>query len=293
MQSIQHVPWTRISHSIELFFFHLRRFTALSFRNPEEISNWQVRSRLAPLRNRRDLPTKRLSNGTIIEISNSSSSQVILPTDGTLVKQNSSSNGSGTAIDMQRIKRETPECVINYNSQRQLYVGCSQSNVIEVKPHCSEDGDEGTVFEHTYVLSIAYIVISHAFSFHISVYNCEGSWTDKNATFIVAKHLGSHHFVCISYQPIDGSNVRLFVGDTCYRSIPMQTSDHHLAANLTVVGKHTHYFKRRIHSIIHVCISKLIQLNSVCSFVSFICFVQVHVRTWVLLIQLLTGISCT
>lgn len=101
-----------------------------------------MRSRLAPLRNRRDVRTKRLSNGTIIEIANSSSSQVILPTaDGALVKQNNSSNG--TAIDMQRIKRETPECVINYNSMRQLYVGCSQSNVIEVKPHCSEDGDEG------------------------------------------------------------------------------------------------------------------------------------------------------
>lgn len=69
------------------------------------------------------------------------------------------------------------------------------------------------------------------------VYNCEGSWTDKNATtFIVAKHFGSHHSVCISYQPIDTSSVRLFVGDTCYRSIPIQTSDHHLAANLSIVG---------------------------------------------------------
>ena len=109
----------------------------MSFRNPEEISNWQIRSRIAPLRNRRDVRTKRLSNGTIIEISNSSS-QVILPTNGTLAKQNTT-----TAIDMQRMKRETPECVINYNSMRQLFVGCSQSNVIEVKPHCSEDSDEG------------------------------------------------------------------------------------------------------------------------------------------------------
>ena len=74
---------------------------------------------------------------------------------------------------------------------------------------------------------------------HVIVYNCEGSWSDINATtFIVAKHLGSHHSVCISYQPIDTSNVRLFVGDTCYRSIPIQTSDHHLAANLTIVGKY-------------------------------------------------------
>lgn len=92
---------------------------------------------MAPLRNRRDVRTKRLSNGTIIEISNSNS-QVILPTKSATEKQNSS-----TAIDMQRMKRDTPECVINYNSVRQLFVGCSQSNVIEVKPHCSEDGDEG------------------------------------------------------------------------------------------------------------------------------------------------------
>lgn len=162
---------------------------------------------------------------------------MILPAaDETLVKQNSSSNG--TAIDMQRIKRETPECVINYSSMRQLYVGCSQSNVIEVKPHCSEDGDEGK-YGYFDCLDRCMTVISHIFfAFVVSVYNCEGSWTDKNATFIVAKHLGSHHSVCISYQPIDGSNVRLFVGDTCYRSIPIQTSDHHLAANLTVVGKH-------------------------------------------------------
>lgn len=234
------MPW----HKFLIFSaFPLQRcrFTALSFRNPEEISNWQIRSRLAPLRNRRDVQTKRLSNGTIIEISNSSSSQVILPTDGGApVKQNSSSNG--TAIDMQRMKRETPECVINYNSMRQLYVGCSHSNVIEVKPHCSEDGDEGTQrYFDSFGRDVHALVwrLFHAFfSFFISVYNCEGSWTDKNATFIVAKHLGSHHSVCISYQPIDASNVRLFVGDTCYRSIPIQTSDHHLAANLTVVGKH-------------------------------------------------------
>lgn len=100
-----------------------------------------MRSRVAPLRNRREVRTKRLSNGTIIEIPNSSSSQVILPTtNATLAKQN-----NNTAIDMQRMKRETPECVINYNSMRQLFVGCSQSNVIEVKPHCSEDGDEGEI----------------------------------------------------------------------------------------------------------------------------------------------------
>lgn len=118
----------------------------MSFRNPEEFSNldWQIRSRVAPLRNRRDIRTKRLANGTIIEIPNnaaqSDTGQVILPTNDTSVNENS------TAVDIQRSKRDTPECVINYNSVRQLYVGCSQSNVIEVKPHCSEDGDEGECY---------------------------------------------------------------------------------------------------------------------------------------------------
>lgn len=98
-----------------------------------------MRSRIAPLRNRREVRLKRLSIGTIIESSNNidannETARIILPTDD---KQNT------TEIDIQRSKRETPECVINYNSARQLFVGCSQSNVVEVKPHCSDDGDEG------------------------------------------------------------------------------------------------------------------------------------------------------
>lgn len=95
-----------------------------------------MRSRIAPLRNRRDVRAKRLSNGTIIESANDTS-QIILPVNSTLPKQNT------TEIDIQRSKRDTPECVINYNSVRQLFVGCSQSNVIEVKPHCNDDGEEG------------------------------------------------------------------------------------------------------------------------------------------------------
>lgn len=118
----------------------------MSFRNPEEFSNldWQMRSRVAPLRNRRDVRPKRFSNGpsmirsNIIDASNVTT-QIISATNDTLNRQNS------TDIDVQRLKRDTPECVINYNSPRQLFVGCSQSNVIEVKPHCSDEGDEGNI----------------------------------------------------------------------------------------------------------------------------------------------------
>lgn len=46
--------------------------------------------------------------------------------------------------DTQRSRREVPGCVVNYNAQRQLLVGCTEPNVIEVRPQCSEDSDEGT-----------------------------------------------------------------------------------------------------------------------------------------------------
>lgn len=46
--------------------------------------------------------------------------------------------------DTQRNRREVPGCVVNYNAQRQLLVGCTEPNVIEVRPQCSEDSDEGT-----------------------------------------------------------------------------------------------------------------------------------------------------
>lgn len=45
--------------------------------------------------------------------------------------------------DTQRSRREVPGCVVNYNAQRQLLVGCTEPNVIEVRPQCSEDSDEG------------------------------------------------------------------------------------------------------------------------------------------------------
>lgn len=47
--------------------------------------------------------------------------------------------------DTQRNRREVPGCVVNYNAQRQLLVGCTEPNVIEVRPQCSEDSDEGKI----------------------------------------------------------------------------------------------------------------------------------------------------
>lgn len=42
-----------------------------------------------------------------------------------------------------RRKRDIQPCVVNYNANRQLLVGCTQQNVIDVRPQCIDDGDEG------------------------------------------------------------------------------------------------------------------------------------------------------
>lgn len=46
-------------------------------------------------------------------------------------------------VDSGRFRRNTGNCVVNYNSRRQLLVGCTETNVIEVHPYCTEDNDEG------------------------------------------------------------------------------------------------------------------------------------------------------
>lgn len=68
------------------------------------------------------------------------------------------------------------------------------------------------------------------------MYTCHGSWTENSTVFIIAKHAGSQHGVCISYRPLEGNSVRLIVGDACYRG-SQSPPDHHLSANLTVHGK--------------------------------------------------------
>lgn len=201
-----------------------------------------MRSRVTPLRNRRDVGAKRMQSvahsRTERDTSDTTTNDetVILPTN--ISTADLAKKQNGTDAENQRSKRETPECVINYNSPRQLLVGCSQSNVVEVKPHCSDDGDEGNLVD-SFQWYFSCVPSAHVcFSHFIPVYNCQGSWTDNNkTTFIVATHAGSQHAVCITYQTIDDTNVRLFVGDSCYRSSALPIYDHHLAANLTIFGK--------------------------------------------------------
>lgn len=47
--------------------------------------------------------------------------------------------------DTQRNRRQVPGCIVNYNAQRQLLIGCSQPEVIEVRPQCNDEGDEGKI----------------------------------------------------------------------------------------------------------------------------------------------------
>lgn len=141
--------------------------------------------------------------------------------------------------NIQRLKRETSDCVINYSSARQLLIGCSQPNMIEVKPHCNDDGDEGKFqfaqrwfddFKNIYLIGSQFLTL-------FTVYSCQGSWSDNTTTYIVATNSGSQHAVCITYQTIDATTVNLFVSDSCYRTTLLPGSDHHLAANLTIIGK--------------------------------------------------------
>lgn len=84
-----------------------------------------MRSRTAPLRNRRDL--RRIER-------QSNAAQAKQSTEITATDE--------SASDGQRNRRDAPECVSNYNAERQLLVGCSQPNIIEVKPQCNQE-DEG------------------------------------------------------------------------------------------------------------------------------------------------------
>lgn len=102
-----------------------------------------MKSRAISFRSRREL--QRVSDATasqtsLVRTANNDDEEHALPTKETSETELSSDHSQ---TNVQRLKRETSDCVINYSSARQLLIGCSQSNVIEVKPHCSDDGDEG------------------------------------------------------------------------------------------------------------------------------------------------------
>lgn len=71
-------------------------------------------------------------------------------------------------------------------------------------------------------------------------YLCHGQWQENSTTFIVAKHVGSSHGVCITFkQIIEGQTGNFIVGDSCFRSTLTQLtpSDRHLVSNITSFSK--------------------------------------------------------
>lgn len=111
-----------------------------------------MQTRGLPMRNRRDANGKLGGSNTVVildgdvtddeeedvhNVGVQRKSNVRLQRDTAVATVNTTKN------DTQRSRRDVPGCIVNYNAQRQLLIGCSQSNVIEVRPQCNEDGDEG------------------------------------------------------------------------------------------------------------------------------------------------------
>lgn len=127
-----------------------------------------MRSRVISFRSRREL--NRFSNianppqNGLVHITKSP-----IDSDTSQLDENHSENDH-----IQRSKRETSDCVVNYNSVRQLFVGCSQSNIIEVKPHCNDDGDEGKhcikkqLFQEKKIDLISFVCLISLYSIRLS-----------------------------------------------------------------------------------------------------------------------------
>ncbi|KAL7727398.1 hypothetical protein ACLKA6_003056 [Drosophila palustris] len=171
--------------------------STLSFRNAErmERSSWHANTRGLPVRSRRNAPQQQPAQ-------RQQEQQALV--------LSSSNNDTSVGFIAARSRRDVPGCVTNYNAQRQLWVGCSAPNAIDVSPLCSVDGEEE--------------------------YSCHGSWSENSTVYIIARHKGTKHGVCISYRPTEGNSAKLVVGDACYRGT-QKPPDHHLVANLSVFGK--------------------------------------------------------
>lgn len=125
-----------------------RRHVTLSFRNAEDIdkNSWHGLSRGISTRNRRSSVSTELLN-VVGRDNNDDDSGGSAGGDKSVEKKlrkNIVALETSSSSNRNRNKRDSSNCIVNYNSNRQLYIGCSASNVIEVKPSCnSEDGDEG------------------------------------------------------------------------------------------------------------------------------------------------------
>lgn len=119
-----------------------------------------MQTRGIPSRNRRETSDEIVDNDNfkVSEQSNGQRSDrrnLRKRRDTTVVEQALSLNVS--VNDTQRSRREVAGCVVDYNAQRKLLVGCTEPNVIEVRPHCIEDSDEGNKISFNH-LSVPYVL---------------------------------------------------------------------------------------------------------------------------------------
>lgn len=71
---------------------------------------------------------------------------------------------------------------------------------------------------------------------HKTEYVCHGSWMENGTTFIIARHAGTKHGVCISFRPssTDSTAAQLIIGDSCYRETMLsEIPEHHLISNVS------------------------------------------------------------
>lgn len=121
------------------------RHSSLSFRNSnhDEKNAWHSNTRGLPVRSRRDASS---TVNPLDMVGSNQSHPIIKTTQEILVVGNNANVGfvqdpiSDTRL---RSRRNVPECVTNYKAQRQLWVGCTEPNVIDVRPLCNDEGDEG------------------------------------------------------------------------------------------------------------------------------------------------------
>jgi hypothetical protein len=95
-------------------------------------------------------------------------------------------------------------------------------------------------YSHTYLGNGMYKISFFFFSLThcLLEYVCHGSWMENGTTFIIARHAGTKHGVCISFRPssTDSTAAQLIIGDSCYRETMLsEIPEHHLISNVTGV----------------------------------------------------------
>ncbi|CAO1439869.1 unnamed protein product [Diamesa serratosioi] len=215
---------------------NIKPHTSLSFRNEDDsLKNWHSNDRYKSLRQRRstllvdeeenafnDVSDVDIDDATNIDDDDEDDVIKLVRNKRNNIKKEELNNlaMNFNADNEPRSRRESINCNSGNNNNvnnmaRQLSIGCSDENVIDVStPHCTDDSDEE--------------------------YSCHGSWRENQTTFIIARHTGTKHGVCISFKQstTDISMAQLYIGDSCYRENQVLDSlqRQYSIANLTNVG---------------------------------------------------------